>query len=332
LNFLYLNESGGSGVGVRGSGTTRAPALALSASRRTPNPEPQTPPVKFVEVAEQRGCAGNENGKPDGSMGVDAADYDGSGRLSIFVTNFSNEMHALYRPLPNGQYQHATVGAWINAIGLGYVGFGTGFFDYDRDGFEDLVITNGLVARHPHPPDTRAQLPVLFQNTGHARDRAAPVRFVPVTERGGPYFQKLHMGRGLALGDLDNDGRIDIVISHSNEPVTILRNELDNGNHWLGIGLVGKPNADAIGAKVTLEVGGRTLLKVTKNGGSYLSASDPRLVFGLGAETKVGRLTVRWPSGRTQMWEGLKPDQYWVLVEGEPEPEVLRSIRTSGDK
>jgi enediyne biosynthesis protein E4 len=140
------------------------------------------------------------------------------------------------------------------------------------------------------------------------------------------------MGRGLALGDLDNDGRVDLVISHSIEPVTVLRNELDNGNHWLGIGLVGKPNPDAVGAKITLEVAGKTLLKMTKNGGSYLSAGDPRVVFGLGSETNVGRLTVRWPSGRIQTWDGLKPDQYWVLIEGEAEPEVIRTYRTSGDR
>jgi hypothetical protein len=276
--------------------------------------------VQFEEVAERRGAAGSEGRKPDGSMGIDAGDYDGSGRLSLFVTNFIDEMHALYRPLASGQYAHASVRAGINAIGLKYSGFGTSFVDWDRDGWEDIVISNGNVARRPPPPVSRSQFPVLLQSLGLPRDREGPVRFEAVTERGGPYFQQLHMGRGLACGDLDDDGRIDLVLSHLNEPVAILRNELDNGAHWLGIGLIGKPNRDAVGAKVTLEVGDRKLLKVIKNGGSYFSASDARLLFGLGQDARVGRLTVRWPSGQIQTWEALTPDRYWYLVEGEVEP------------
>jgi hypothetical protein len=124
------------------------------------------------------------------------------------------------------------------------------------------------------------------------------------------------------VGDLDNDGRTDFVVSLTNEPAALLRNAADNGHHWLGVALVGKPNRDAVGALLTLEAGGQKLVRQVKGGGSYLSASDPRVVFGLGPAREVGRLTVRWPSGKTQTWEGLGVDRYWVLAEGEAAAEA----------
>src|SRR5207244_5381883 len=117
------------------------------------------------------------------------------------------------------------------------------------------------------------------------------VRFQDVSAEAGPFFQTKHMGRGAAFGDLDNDGRADIVISHVNEPVVLLQNSLRNGNHWLGIELVGNPYRDAVGAKLVLEVGGQKLMRIIKGGGSYLSASDRRVLFGLGKSDTVGRLT-----------------------------------------
>jgi hypothetical protein len=136
------------------------------------------------------------------------------------------------------------------------------------------------------------------------------VAFRQITDQGGPYFRAEHRGRGVAFGDLDNDGRVDLVISHVNEPVTLLRNAVSNGNHWLGVRLVGAPNPDAIGAKLTLEVGDQKLVRAIKGGGSYLSANDKRIVFGLGAHTQPGRLTVRWPNGQTQTWDRLPIDRY----------------------
>ncbi|MCI0458731.1 MAG: CRTAC1 family protein [Gemmataceae bacterium] len=274
---------------------------------------------RFEEAGMRRGVALSELGLASGSMGVDAADYDGSGHFSLFVTNFQQQPHDLYRNRGGGWFDHATRQAGILAIGLDFVGFGTGFIDYDRDGAEDLFISNGHVLRYPFPPATLAQRAVLFRNLRRPGERPTAVRFQEVSDQAGPYFRGKHRGRGVAFGDLDNDGRPDLVISHCNEPVTLLRNADASNNHWLGVQLIGKPNRDAIGAVLTLEVEGRKLVRASKGGGSYLSSNDPRVLFGLGRSAKADRLTVRWPSGRTQTWDGgsLGVDRYLLLREGE---------------
>src|SRR5262249_38022021 len=161
-------------------------------------------------------------------------------------------------------------------------GFGTGFLDLDNDGWEDLIIATGHVIRHPKTGDLQQQ-PVLLRTLGAGR-------FEAVTPRGGPYFRARHRGRGLAIGGLDNDVRADLVISHLNEPVVVLRNVADTGHHWLGIELAGKDHPDVVGAKLTLEVDGRTLTRFARGGGSFLSSGDRRLLFGLGPAARVGRL------------------------------------------
>jgi RNA polymerase sigma factor (sigma-70 family) len=284
--------------------------------------------MRFHEEGVLSGSAKDDNGQPNGSMGVDAADYDGSGRMSIFVTNYQNEIHALYRnatnpvswlwEFPSAQFVYASRRAGLAAIGLNYVGFGTGFIDYDLDGAEDIFITNGHVIRYPTPPAEMLQRPVLLRNLRKPGDKPWQVRFQEVSAEAGPFFQTKHMGRGAAFGDLDNDGHTDIVISHINEPMALLQNNVHNGNHWLGIELVGKPYRDAVGAKLVLEVGGQKLMRMVKGGGSYLSASDRRVILGLGKSDKVGRLTVTWPSGepKTQTWENLAIDRYHKLEQG----------------
>jgi hypothetical protein len=263
------------------------------------------------------GVARNDQGGVDGSMGVDAADYDGSGRPSLWVTNFQEQLHGLYR---NGcidgaeRFSFDTQRAGIARIGQSYVGFGTAFVDYDNDSWEDLVITNGHVFRRPVGSEVR-QLPVLLHNRDHPQ-KPGQRWFEPVTPQGGPYFRTLHRGRGLAVGDLDNDGRPDLIISHVNEPVVLLRNESASGNHWLGVELQPERNADPAGAKVMLDLGERKCVRFAKGGGSYLSASDRRLLFGLGTKVWPGRLSVIWPSGRAEHWDGLEADRYHRLEEG----------------
>jgi hypothetical protein len=269
---------------------------------------------RLEESALARGVAYSGHGHAQGSMGVDCADYDGTGRFSLFVTNFQLEAHALYRNEGRGLFQYASEAAGIAAVGFTYVGFGTGFLDLDRDGAEDLLLVNGHITEHPPPPSEYKQRPILFRNLG--RSGGGPARFRDVSARGGPFFQVRRVGRGVALGDLDNDGRTDAVISHTNEPAVVLRNVSDDNHHWLGVRLVGKPNRDAVGAVLTLEVQGRKLVRQVKGGGSYLSAGDPRVLFGLGTAGRVGRLTVRWPSGKSQTWDGLASDRYWELEEG----------------
>ncbi len=276
--------------------------------------------LRFEDTAVVSGVARDQSGLPNGSMGVDAADYDGSGRASLLVTNYQNELHALYRNLPGGElpfFQFDSHAVGLGALGRQYVGFGTGFVDIDNDGWQDIVIANGHVVRYPSGAKVR-QKPALLRNLG--REGNKPVRFESIADEAGPYFKTEHQGRGLAIGDLDNDGRPDLVIGHVNDSVKLLRNEAETKNHWLGLELIDEKHADMVGAKLTLEVEDRRLTHFAKGGASYLSSSDRRHLFGLGGASKVGRLTVVWPSGKQQSWDALPIDRYWQLVEGEAEP------------
>jgi hypothetical protein len=152
-------------------------------------------------------------------------------------------------------------------------------------------------------------------------NRPGQRKFLDVSARGGSYFEAEHCGRGVAFGDLDNDGKIDVVLNHLNEPSVVLRNVAPaEGRHWLGVELHGKGRRCFVGTKVVVEVGGRTLTRFCKGGGSYLSANDPRLTFGLGESAKVGRVSVYWASGQPQHFDGLAVDRYWRLTEGEKAP------------
>ena len=246
-------------------------------------------------------------------MGVDAADYDGSGRPSLFVTNYENELHALYRNECQGDsilFQYASTTAGIVSLGQSTVGWGAGFLDLDHHGWEDLFIATGHAIRYPprSGSDPR-QRPILLRNQGG--------KFTNISHEGGPYFHTAHLARGVALGDLDDDGRADLVISHLNEPVVLLRNESATDNHWLGAELVGRKNADVVGARLILECGQRKQTRFAKGGGSYASSGDRRHVFGLGQATKIDRLTVVWPNGARQHWDDLMIDQYHRLPQGE---------------
>jgi hypothetical protein len=282
---------------------------------------------RFEEVGLECGVAVNEQAQADGSMGVDGGDPFGSGRPALWVTNYERETHGLYRnegsadERPGSRYffQFATSLAGINAaFRQDYVGWGTGFVDLDNHGWEDLVISNGHVIRFPDPRIGIQHPAFLLRNKGGGH-------FENVSALGSTYYQQKHCARGLAIGDLNNDGLPDLVISHVNEPIAVLRNISTAGNHWLGVELRGKERRDVVGARVTLEAGGRTQARFAKGGCSYASTPDRRLVFGLGQETKVGRLTVEWPTGepREQSWENLPLDRYWRVVQGQSQPEAL---------
>jgi hypothetical protein len=273
---------------------------------------------KLEEAGLQSGTAVDERGVAQGSMGVDVGDFDGSGPAAIFKTNYENELHALYRNLGREQFQFNTAATGIASIGQTFVGFGTRFLDIDNDGWWDLAIANGHVIRHPRfsPLKQRA---ILFRNQGQGK-------FVEVSTRGGSYFKTTHRGRGLAVGDLDNDGRPDLVISHIGEPIAILQNIAGDGgarNHWIGLTLVRKDHRDAVGSRVTVEAGGRKVTWFVRGGGSYLSACDPRLLFGLGTTDRVDRITVDFSHGGRQEWSGadLAVDRYWLLRDGATRPE-----------
>jgi hypothetical protein len=268
---------------------------------------------RFEERGLVSGTARDAGGSPNGSMGVDAADYDHSGRPSLFVSNYENELHALYSNDCRGdvvRFQYASPAAGLAALGQSTVGWGAGFLDVDRDGWEDLFLATGHAIRYPPRGggDPR-QLPILLRNQDGI--------FTAIANQGGPYFRSPHLARGVALGDLDDDGRLDLVISHLNEPVVVLRNESETGNHWLGVELLGREHADVVGAKLILEYAGQTQTRFAKGGGSYASSSDRRHVFGLGKATKIDRLIALWPNGERQEWKDLAIDAYYRLLQGE---------------
>jgi hypothetical protein len=276
--------------------------------------------MNFREVGEQAGVACDDSGSVNGSKGLAAADYDGSGRLSLFVTNYEHEAHCLYRNLGDSQFVFSSRPAGIAAIGLMYVGFGTGFIDFDLDGAEDIFITNGHILRHPTVPEWVQQPAVLLRNLYEHGNQPFEVRFKDVSDKAGPFFQTRHRGRGCAFGDLDNDGRVDIVVSHLNEPVVILRNQAGEGNHWLGVELAPSDHRDLVGTKLILKAGGRTLTRFITGGGSYLSSNDQRRIFGLGKTESIDELTVVWPldsktgTRRTQRWTKLSGDRYYRIL------------------
>lgn len=267
--------------------------------------------IRLQEIGMASGAALDDQGNVNGSMGVDAADFDGSGKPSLWVTNYEHEFHGLYRNEITPQrvaFRYYTQLAGLAAIGQKYVGWGTSFVDVDLDGWEDLFIANGHVMLYFRSDDApRRQPPILFSNLGgkfHDRSRQL-----------GSYGRKNYLGRGVAFGDLDNDGCSDLVISHLNEPASILRGIGGAGRHWLGVRLIGKDHADIVGTKVELEVGERTLTRFAKGGGSYLSSNDRRLLFGLGNERKPGSLTITWPNGLKQRVTGLDSDRYYSIVQ-----------------
>jgi hypothetical protein len=265
----------------------------------------------FVDMALQAGVARDALGATNGGKGIAIGDINSSGRPSLFVTNYEDEMHALY--VNGGQliFRFDTPRSGIAKIGQAYVGWGTAFFDYDNDGHLDLFIANGHVLKHPWGKAKRKQRPVLLRNIGNGR-------FEDITSQAGVYFQTEHNARGVAVIDFDNDGRADLVINHLNEPVVILRNQtVEKDHHWIGFELVGKNRRDVVGAKITLQTESREQTSFAKSGGSYASSSDPRHLFGLGKTEKIKHITVTWPGGQKQHWDGLATDRYWRLVEGE---------------
>jgi len=280
---------------------------------------------RLEEKGLSAGVAVDDNGRPNGSMGVDGADFDRSGRPALWVTNFQTELHALYRNDGNERFGFASKDAGLGNLSRALVGFGTAFLDADNDGWEDLVAAHGHVLQFP-PHDAPVRQRLLFLRNQSDNGRRV---FRDLGRAAGPYFQKPALGRGLAVGDLDNDGWPDLVVSHTNTPAVVLRNAVKSHApaQWLGVRLIGRANRDAVGSTLTLETSAGRLTRFAKGGGSYLSANDPRILFGLGTAGTPTRLTVKWSWGGTQSWDNLEPGAYYELREGEEKARRVSASR-----
>lgn len=273
---------------------------------------------RFLEQATERGCAVNAQGKAEANMGVIAADFHNAGRCDLLITHLANEHATFYRNLGAGQFADVTAAVGIDAPTRPYTGFGTGAIDFDNDGWLDLFITNGAVRIDDQQLLAGVKLPLRQRSLLLRHRGGAGARFESV--RTGAFLQVEEVGRGAAFGDLDNDGDLDIVVCNNAGPVRLLLNQVGNRKHWLGLRLLtGPPEArvDALGASARLErEAGTPLWRRVAVDGSYLSSSDPRLLFGLGDTARVARVVVRWPDGQEETWPGLAVDRYHELVRG----------------
>ncbi len=266
----------------------------------------------FKEVGVEAGVAFSTDGKARAGMGVDTGDFNNSGVAGIAVTNFDNEMIGLFRPSGKGMFEDAAVQAGVGFPTKNMLGFGCLFADFDLDGALDLAVANGHIddtVRNIQGNVGYAQPPQLFLNQGKGTFRDA-------TLEAGPDFNRPKVGRGLAYGDFDRDGDLDLLLTTNNGPAHLFRNDQQRGNHSIRFRLVGtQSNRDAIGATVRLEYDGLPQFRMVKSGSSYLSQSELPLTFGLGKKDQVDRIVIQWPSGRTEEFRNLKTGKAYECVE-----------------
>ncbi|HEY6217273.1 MAG TPA: CRTAC1 family protein [Pyrinomonadaceae bacterium] len=255
----------------------------------------------FVNDALLAGAAVNRNGQAEAGMGVDAGDVDGNGTEDIFVTHLMDETNTLFVNLGQGLFEDRTREAGLGMPGRRFTGFGTLLFDYDNDGWLDLFVANGAVQLPLGQPNQ------LFRNTGKGS-------FVETIAEAGPEFPLLEVSRGVAAGDIDNDGDTDLLVTDNNGPARLLLNQVGNRNHWIGLRLVGRSGRDMLGAQVEIVTPTNDVLRRrVRTDGSYLSGNDPRVLVGLGQATKVKVVRVRWPDGTKDEWKDQPVDRYLTL-------------------
>ena len=267
----------------------------------------------FVNDALLAGAAVNRNGQTEAGMGVDVGDFDGNGTDDIFVTHLMDEINALFVNIGQAVFEDRTREAGLGMPGRRFTGFGTFFFDYDNDGWLDLFVANGSVQLVPELVRQKNPFPLgqpnqLFRNTGKGC-------FVEVMDQ--RELQPLEVSRGAAVGDVDNDGDADVLVTNNNGPARLLLNQVGNQNHWLGLRLVGKSGRDMLGGLVEVVVTENSVLRRrVRTDGSYLSGNDPRVLVGIGQSLKVKAVRVRWPGGTVEEWKDVAVDQYTTLKEG----------------
>ena len=270
---------------------------------------------RFEEIGAQAGIAYSESGRPRSGMGVDSADFNQDGWMDLFVANIDHEMFSIYRNNHDETFDDEALPTGFAKSSRLMSGWGLKFFDYDNDGDLDLIQANGNpddLIRVFHNDVAYEEPLQLFRGNGKI--------FQDVSAQSGPVFARPMSARGLALGDFNNDGAVDVLISCNNEPPILLHNKGGRENHWLGLNLVGKKaNIDAVGAVITYQAGDLRRTRMKVGGGSFLSSHDPRLVLGLGNRTKLDVLEVKWPlpSGLVERFTDLPINRYITIIEGQ---------------
>jgi hypothetical protein len=266
---------------------------------------------RFEDISVVSGTGFDPLGNPQGGMGTDAGDLDGDGRPDLVVANFEAETNEYYRNLGSGVFEDLSISSGFGPPAVNFVGFGLNLIDVENDGDLDAFIANGHTFEKPKRQGTTyAQKMQLMWNDGkgHFQERGC-----------GPGFERAFVGRGSAVADYDNDGDLDIAVSNSGGPLQLLRNDGTHGN-WVGVQLVGrKSNRQGIGARLVAETPvGKKLTRFVQAGNSYLSSSDPRVIFGLGEENSIRKLTIYWPSGIVQTLESVPAGKYLKIEEPQP--------------
>lgn len=271
----------------------------------------------FTDVAADVGAAFNEDGREQAGMGSTSADYDGDGKLDLFKTNFSDDTSTLYRNNGDGTYTDMTFAAGLG-INTAALGWGTMFADVDNDGWPDLLVVNG----HVYPEVDSANLGSFYREPRFFYHNLGNGKFRDMSKDSGPGLADPRSSRGLAIADLFNDGRIEAVVNNLSDRPMLLVNFARNSNHWLGLRLTGtSSNRDAIGARMTLRSAKRLWVDEVRSGSSYNSSSDLRLHFGLGAETRLTEIRVRWPNGESESFDPPSAvDRILELTEGRGRP------------
>ncbi len=293
------------------------------ANDSTPNSLYRNDGGRFVDVALITASAYSEDGREQGGMGLASSDYDGDGDLDLFVTNFSHDNNTLYQNNGRGFFNDASFTTSLGKESITYLGWGTGFFDYDNDGDDDLFVANG----HVYPAVDQHDLGTTYAQQNQVFENEAGV-FTEMSAHRGPGFAVKKSSRGHAFGDMDNDGDLDIVVVNIDDTPTVMRNDGGNANHWLSVRLLGEgANRQAVGARVIAHVGTRNQLREVRSGTGYISQDDMRLHFGLGAAAQVDSLTIRWTDGRQERLYEIAADQIVSIAPGRG---VVESIGGKG--
>jgi hypothetical protein len=275
----------------------------------------------FKDVSFISGTAVSGEGAETAGMGIAACDYNHSGRFSLVLTTFEDQSATLYSNDGAMNFTDVSLSAGVAPATVKFLKWGVGCEDFDNDGWPDIFIVNGHV--YPQVDSLQAgaryrERKIVLQNTGKGS-------FRDVTERAGPAVMVPQPSRGAAFGDLDNDGKVDVVIENIDGAPMILHNNSPTNNHWLSLHLQGKrSNRLAIGAKASVTVGSTVLLGEVRSGGSYLSQNDMRLHFGLSTAAKADKIEIRWPSGQTSLFQNVAADHFYLLTEGDSTPKLER--------